>query len=103
MKKSRFSKTQVALALRHAEKEIAAGEISRKLESSDQPYYRRRKNYGGPMSSEMNEPSMEPTREFGWKKLLTAIGRDSQRTQSYRTLPSKLIEESMLKGFSRII
>ena len=49
MKKSRFSETQVALALRQAEEEIAAGEISRKLESSEQPYYRRRKNYGGPM------------------------------------------------------
>ena len=49
MKKSRFSETQVALALRPAEEAIAAGEISRKLESSEQPYYRRRKNYGGPM------------------------------------------------------
>lgn len=42
-----------------AEEEIAVGEISRKLELSEKTYYRRRKNYGGPMSSEMNENSME--------------------------------------------
>ena len=59
MKKSRSTQTQVALALRQAEEGIAIGEISRKLEISEQTYYRWRKNYGGPMPSEMNENPME--------------------------------------------
>jgi putative transposase len=59
--------TQVALALRQAEEGIAIGEISRNLEINEQTYYRWRKNYGGPMPSEMNENSMEQTRELDGK------------------------------------
>ncbi len=59
MKKSRFTETQVALALRQAEEGIAVEEMSRQLEISEQAYYWRRKNYGGPMPSEINENSME--------------------------------------------
>ena len=53
MKTSRFSESQVALALRQVDEGVGVGEICRKLGISEQTYYRWRKKYGGLMPSEM--------------------------------------------------
>ncbi len=55
MKTSRFSESQVALALRQIEEGVDLGEICRKLVISEQTYYRWRKKYGGLMSNQCRE------------------------------------------------
>ena len=47
MKKSRFTDEQVAFALRQAESGVSVDEVCRKLGTSEQTYYRWRKEYGG--------------------------------------------------------
>ena len=47
MKKSRFTNEQIAFALRQAESGTAVEEVCRKLNISQQRFYRWRKKFGG--------------------------------------------------------
>ena len=55
MKKSRFSEAQIAMALRQAEAGTPVAEICRKLEISEQTFYRWKKKFGGLGVSELRE------------------------------------------------
>jgi putative transposase len=47
MKKSRYTDEQIALALKQAETGMPVAEIIRRMGISEQPFYRRKKVYGG--------------------------------------------------------
>lgn len=55
MRKSRFTEEQVAMALRQAEAGTPVGEICRKLEISEQTFYRWKKKFGGLGVPELRE------------------------------------------------
>ena len=55
MKQSRFSEAQIAMALRQAEAGTPVAEICRKLEISEQTFYRWKKRFGGMGVSELRE------------------------------------------------
>ena len=55
MRKSRFTVEQIAMALRQGEAGTPVAEIIRKLEISEQTYYRWKKRYGGLGISELRE------------------------------------------------
>ena len=55
MRKSRFTVEQITMALRQGEAGTPVAEIIRKLEISEQTYYRWKKKYGGLGVSELRE------------------------------------------------
>ncbi len=55
MRRSRFTVEQIAMALRQGEAGTPVAEIIRKLEISEQTYYRWKKKYGGLGVSELRE------------------------------------------------
>ncbi len=55
MRKSRFTVEQIAMALRQGEAGTPVAAIIRKLEISEQTYYRWKKKYGGLGVSELRE------------------------------------------------
>lgn len=81
MKKSRFTESQVALALRQADEGVAVGEICRKLGISEQTYYRWRKKYGGLMPSEMKRLRQLEEENQRLKKLVADLALDKEMLQ----------------------
>ncbi len=55
MRTSRSTNEQIAMALRQAESGMPVGEICRKLEISEQTFYRWKKRFGGMGVSELRE------------------------------------------------
>jgi putative transposase len=55
MRKSRVTEEQIAMALRQAEAATAVGDICRKLEISEQTFYRWKKKFGGLAVPELRE------------------------------------------------
>ncbi len=53
MKRSRFTEEQLALARQQAEQGTQVAEVTRKVGSSEQTFYRWKKKYGGLMPSEV--------------------------------------------------
>jgi putative transposase len=53
MKRSRFTEQQIALILQQVDAGLGVDEVFRKACVSQQTYYRRRKKYGGLMTSEV--------------------------------------------------
>jgi putative transposase len=78
MKTSRFSESQVALALRQVDEGVAVGEICRKLGISEPTYYRWRKKYGGLMSSEMKRLRQLEEENQRLKRLVADLALDKE-------------------------
>ncbi|MFC1529272.1 transposase [Gemmatimonadota bacterium] len=55
MRTSRFTETQIVLALKQAEAGVVIAEICRKYGISQQTFYRWRKKYAGPEPSELKQ------------------------------------------------
>ncbi len=53
MKRSKFSKAQIAFVLKQAEEGTTIGEVCRKTGTSEATFYAWRKKYAGLMPSEM--------------------------------------------------
>jgi len=81
MKTSRFSESQVALALRQVDEGVAVGEICRKLGISEQTYYRWRKKYGGLMPSEMKRLRQLEEENQRLKRLVADLALDKEMLQ----------------------
>jgi putative transposase len=78
MKTSRFSESQVALALRQVDEGVAVGEICRKLGISEPTYYRWRKKYGGLMPSEMKRLRQLEEENQRLKRLVADLALDKE-------------------------
>jgi len=81
MKTSRFSESQVALALRQVDEGVVVGEICRKLGISEQTYYRWRKKYGGLMPSEMKRLRQLEEEKQRLKRLVADFALDKEMLQ----------------------
>jgi len=81
MKKTRFTDSQIAFALRQAEEGITVGEICRKMGISEQTYYRWRKKYGGLMPSEMKRLKQLEEENVRLKRLVADLSLDKEMLQ----------------------
>ncbi len=88
MKKSRFSEEQIAMALRQAEAGTPVVEICRKLQVTEQTFYRWKRKFGSLGTPEIRE--LRQLRDEN-KKLKTLVAD--------LTLDKHILQESLKKKF----
>ena len=88
MKKSRFSEQQIAMALRQAEAGTPVAEICRKLQVTEQTFYRWKRKYGSLGTPEIRE--LRQLRDEN-KKLKTLVAD--------LTLDKHILQESLKKKY----
>ena len=88
MRKSRFTEEQIILALRQAETGIPVAKICRKLEISENTFYRWKKKYAGLGVSELRE-----------LRQLREENRKLKRLVADLSLDKHILQESLKKKF----
>ena len=88
MKKSRFTEEQIAMALRQAEAGTPVAEICRKLQVTEQTFYRWKRKFGSLGTPEIRE--LRQLRDEN-KKLKTLVAD--------LTLDKHILQESLKKKF----
>jgi putative transposase len=88
MKKSRFTEEQIAMALRQAEAGTPVAEICRKLQVTEQTFYRWKRKYGSLGTPEIRE--LRQLRDEN-KKLKTLVAD--------LTLDKHILQESLKKKY----
>ena len=81
MKKSSFTDEQIAFALKQAETGTPVVEIIRKLEISEQTFYRWKKKYGGLMPSEVKRLRLLEDENKRLKQMVAELSLDKQMLQ----------------------
>ena len=81
MKKSSFTDEQIAFALKQAETGIPVSDIVRKLEISEQTFYRWKKKYGGLMPSEVKRLRLLEDENKRLKQMVAELSLDKQMLQ----------------------
>lgn len=81
MKKSRFSEEQIAFALRQAESGIPIAEIYRKIEITEQTFYRWKWKYGGLGISELRPLKQLEEENRKLKQLVMDLSLDKKMLQ----------------------
>lgn len=81
MKTSRFTESQIGLALRQVDEGVGIGEICRKLGISEQTYYRWRKKYGDLLPSEMKRLRQLEEENHRLKRLVADLSLDKEMLQ----------------------
>jgi putative transposase len=81
MKKSQFTKQQIAFALQQAESGTAIAEICRKLGISEQTFYRWKKRYGGLMPSEVRKMRQLEDENGRLKRIVADLSLDKEMLQ----------------------
>ena len=81
MKKSSFTDEQIAFALKQAETGTPVAEIVRKLEISEQTFYRWKKKYGGLMPSEVKRLRLLEDENKRLKQMVAELSLDKQMLQ----------------------
>ena len=81
MKKSRFTNEQIAFALRQAESGTAVEEVCRKLNISQQTFYRWRKKFGGMGFEELRRLKSLEDENRRLKSLVADLSLDKQILQ----------------------
>ena len=81
MKKSRFSKQQMAFILKQAEDGTTVEEVCRKAGISIQTYHRWRSRYGGLMPSEMKRLKVLEEENVRLKRLVANLSLDKEMLQ----------------------
>jgi putative transposase len=76
MRKSRFTEAQITMALRQAESGTTVGEICRKLEITEQTFYRWKCKYGGLGISELRELKQLKDENRKLKQLVADLSLD---------------------------
>jgi len=78
MKKSSFTDEQIAFALKQAETGTPVADIVRKLEISEQTFYRWKKKYGGLMPSEVKRLRLLEDENKRLKQMVAELSLDKQ-------------------------
>lgn len=88
MKKKRFTEEQITLALRQAEAGTPVAEVCRKLQVSEQTFYRWKKKYGSLGTPEIRELRQLRDENKKLKQLVADL-----------TLDKHILQESLKKKF----
>ena len=78
MKKSQFTKSQIAFALRQADEGTSVPEICRKIGISEATFYNWRKKYGGLLPTEMKKLRMLEEENSRLKKIVADLSLDKE-------------------------
>jgi len=81
MRKSSYTPEQIAFALKQADSGISVAEIIRKLEISEQTFYRWKKKYGGLMPSEVKRLRLLEDENKRLKQMVAELSLDKQMLQ----------------------
>ncbi len=81
MKKSRYSETQIAFALRQADEGTPVLEICRKMGIAEQTFYNWRKKYGGLLPNELKKLRQLEEENARLKKLVADLSLDKEMLQ----------------------
>ena len=81
MKKSKFTESQIAFALKQAETGTPIREVIRKMGISEQTFYNWRKKYGGLGPSELKRLKQLEEENRQLKKLVADLSLDKQMLQ----------------------
>jgi putative transposase len=81
MKRSSFSPEQIAFALKQADSGRAVAEIVRRLEISEQTFYRWKKKYAGLMPSELKRLRQLEEENKRLKQMVADLSLDKHRLQ----------------------
>lgn len=81
MKRSKFSEQQIALILNQVDDGLGIEEVCRKAGVSQQPYYRRRKKYGGLMPSEVRRLKLLKEENGRLKRMVADLSLDKAMPQ----------------------
>ena len=76
-----FTPEQIAFALKQADSGIPVAEIIRKLEISEQTFYRWKKKYGGLMPSEVKRLRLLKDENKRLKQMVAELSLDKQMLQ----------------------
>ena len=76
-----FTPEQIAFALKQADSGIPVAEIVRKLEISEQTFYRWKKKYGGLMPSEVKRLRLLEDENKRLKQMVAELSLDKQMLQ----------------------
>lgn len=81
MKKSKFTESQIAFALRQAEEGTSVAEVYRKMGISDNTFYNWKKKYDGLMPSELKKLKQLEEENNRLKKLVADLSLDKEMLQ----------------------
>jgi len=81
MRKSSFTPEQIAFALKQPETGTPVADIIRKLEISEQTFYRWKKKYGGLMPSEVKRLRLLEDENKRLKQMVADLNLDKQMLQ----------------------
>ncbi len=81
MKKSKFTESQIAFALKQAETGTPVAEVIRKMGISEQTFYNWKKKYGGLGVSELRRLKQLEEENRQLKKLVADLSLDKQMLQ----------------------
>ena len=81
MKKSRYAPEQVAFAMRQAESGTSVSEVCRKMEVSEQTFYRWKKKYAGMGVAEVRKLRIIEEENRKLKQLVADLSLDKQMLQ----------------------
>ena len=82
MKKSRFTKEQIAFPLKQAETGIRIDEICKKMGISDATFYKSRQKYGGLVPSELRKLKQLEEENSKLKRIVADLSLDKAMLQN---------------------
>ena len=81
MKRKRFTEEQIAFALRQVESGVPVKEVCRKLQISEQTFYRWKKKFGGLMPSEVRKLRQLEEENARLRRLVADLSLDKEMLQ----------------------
>lgn len=101
MKKKRFSVEQIVAVLKQAELGIPVADIIRKMDISEQTFYRWKKQYAGLQSDQVRELKQLQDENARLKKLVAELSLDKAILQDVASKPGAARAEEKRSGLHR--